>query len=100
MSFVRELFPCVTSRFFPPKPFTHLGFDKIKGEVKLDLDCFVWCHLGITQKDTGNMTVTSQNGSVVNIPQLTGVNVKRDLTINVNNTYGKCCPRISKTKCF
>ncbi|XP_033181933.1 NACHT, LRR and PYD domains-containing protein 12-like isoform X2 [Anabas testudineus] len=44
---------------------------------------------GITQKDTGNMTVTSQNGSVVNIPQLTGVNVKRDLTINVNNTYAQ-----------
>ncbi|KAK2817563.1 hypothetical protein Q5P01_025754 [Channa striata] len=36
----------------------------------------------VTQKDAGNLTVAAQSGGVVNTPQLIGVRVKGDLTIN------------------
>ncbi|XP_040001086.1 NACHT, LRR and PYD domains-containing protein 12-like isoform X2 [Xiphias gladius] len=51
----------------------------------------------ITQKETGNMTVTAQSGGVVNTPQFTGVHVKRDLTLNVNNTYVQSPARTVET---
>ncbi|GAA6225673.1 NACHT, LRR and PYD domains-containing protein 12-like isoform X1 [Lates japonicus] len=38
---------------------------------------------------TGNRTVSAQSGGVANAPQLTGVDVKGNLTVSVNNTYGK-----------
>ncbi|XP_067355578.1 NLR family CARD domain-containing protein 3-like [Channa argus] len=41
----------------------------------------------VTQNDSGNLRVTAQDGGFVNAPQLTGVHVTRDLTINVSNTF-------------
>ncbi|KAK2817562.1 hypothetical protein Q5P01_025753 [Channa striata] len=41
----------------------------------------------VSQKDAGNLSVTAQDGGFVNAPQLTGVTVTRDLTINVSNTF-------------
>ncbi|XP_040891314.1 NACHT, LRR and PYD domains-containing protein 12-like isoform X2 [Toxotes jaculatrix] len=41
----------------------------------------------ITQRETGNITATAQDGSVVSMPQFTGVRAKK-ITFNINNTNG------------
>ncbi|XP_044199244.1 NLR family CARD domain-containing protein 3-like isoform X7 [Thunnus albacares] len=47
-----------------------------------------------TQKDTGSTTISAQNGSVVSQPQLSGVHVKGDLTVN---TYVQAPARTDET---
>eukprot|EP00064_Thunnus_orientalis_P019082 superscaffoldBa00004620_g19192 len=47
-----------------------------------------------TQKDTGSTTISAQNGCVVSQLQLSGSNVKGDLTVN---TYVQAPARTDET---
>ncbi|XP_050926866.1 NACHT, LRR and PYD domains-containing protein 12 isoform X5 [Lates calcarifer] len=54
-------------------------------------------YTAVTQRETGNRTVSAQSGGIVNTPQLTDVDVKGNLTVSVNNTYVHSAPRTDET---
>ncbi|XP_062294351.1 NACHT, LRR and PYD domains-containing protein 12-like isoform X2 [Scomber scombrus] len=50
-----------------------------------------------TQRDAESTTISAQHGSIINQPQLTGVNVTGNITTNINNTYVQAPARTDET---